>query len=142
VVITERLASFRQANRVNHPSEYPWSSSPYNGTADTGNRITEHDVYGRLGRLRSVRAYRYRTLFTTALDQKAIHAMRTAASFSMPRGNNRFKAALGRHIGQAKRSRPLCCLQDYKVDAKDVHLSPLCPIHTARAAPKPHLLAP
>jgi hypothetical protein len=64
----------------------------------------------------SQRAYRYRTLFSTALDQKAIHAMRTAASFSMPRGNNRFKAqikaALGRQIGQAKRGRPLRCLQD------------------------------
>jgi hypothetical protein len=53
VVITERLASFRQANRVNHPSEYPWSSYPYNGAGDPDNRITEHDVYGRLGRSRS-----------------------------------------------------------------------------------------
>jgi putative transposase len=91
-------------------------SYPYHGAGDADNRITEHDVYGRLGRSRSERAYRYRTLFNTALDQKAIHAMRTAASFSMPRGNNRFKAqieaALGRHIGQAKRGRPRPCLQD------------------------------
>jgi putative transposase len=116
VVITERLVSFRKANRVNHPSEYPWSSYPYNGADDPDNRITEHDVYGRLGRSRSERAYRYRTLFSTALDQKAIHAMRTAMSFSMPLGNNRFKApieaALGRQIGQAKRGRPRRCRQD------------------------------
>jgi hypothetical protein len=38
---------------VNHPREYPWSSYPYNGTGDPDNRITEHDVYGRLGRSRS-----------------------------------------------------------------------------------------
>jgi hypothetical protein len=40
----------------------------------------------------------------------------TAASFSMPLGNNRFnapiEAVLGRQIGQAKRGRPLRCLQD------------------------------
>jgi putative transposase len=101
---------------VNHPREYPCSSFPYNGAGDPDNRITEHDVYERLGRSRSERAYRYQTLFSTALDQKAIHAIRTAASFSMPLGNNRFKAqieaALGPQIGQAKRSRPLRCLQD------------------------------
>jgi hypothetical protein len=62
------------------------------------------------------KANRYRTLFSTALDQKAIHAIRTTARCSMPRGNNRFnaqiKAALGRQIGQTKRGRPLRCLQD------------------------------
>jgi putative transposase len=93
-----------------------WSSYPYNGAGYPDNRITEHDVYVRLGRWRSERAYRYRTLFSAALDQKAIHAIRTAASFSMPRGNNRFKAqieaALGRQIGQAKRGWPRRCLPD------------------------------
>jgi hypothetical protein len=52
-----------------------WSSYPYSGAGDPDNRTTEHDVCGRLGRSRSQRAYRYRTLFTTALDQKAIHAL-------------------------------------------------------------------
>ncbi len=95
---------------VNHPSEYPWSSYPHNGAGDPDHRITEHDVYVRLGSLRPERTYRYRTLFSTALDQKAIHAIRTAVRFSMPLGNNRFKgqieAAFGRKIGQAKRGRP------------------------------------
>jgi hypothetical protein len=74
-------------------------SYPYNGPGDPDHRITEHDVHARLGNSLSERAYRYRTLFSTALDQKAIHAICTAARFSMPLGNNRFKAPIEAALG-------------------------------------------
>jgi hypothetical protein len=68
----------------------------------------QRKLFGWKGRISSERYSVY-----MALDQKAIHAMRTAASFSMPLGNNCFEAVVDRQIGRAKRGgRPRRCLQD------------------------------
>jgi putative transposase len=50
-------------------------------------------------------------LFNVDLDKDLLHTIRTAANFSMPLGNDRFKAqieqAFGRRVGQAKRGKPV-----------------------------------
>ena len=53
----------------------------------------------------------YRALLASHLDEGDIHTIRTAARFSMPVGDDKFKAqiehALGRDIGHAKRGRSI-----------------------------------
>ncbi|WP_369808265.1 hypothetical protein, partial [Oleiphilus sp. HI0123] len=64
-----------------------------------------HDTQSRL--------VRYRELFNVALSKGVIHEIRTSASFSMPLGDDRFKAQieenLKRSIGYSKIGRPLKC---------------------------------
>jgi hypothetical protein len=67
-------------------------------------------MYLGLGTTPQSRDKRYRDLFTTELDEKLAHEIRTAASFSTPLGNARFveqiEHATGEKVGQAKRGRP------------------------------------
>jgi putative transposase len=50
-------------------------------------------------------------LFSAALREEDIHAIRTAALFSLPLGNDRFREQIekttGQKTGQPKRGRPL-----------------------------------
>jgi len=98
------------ANMVKHPGDYTWSSYRHNAFGETNPVITPHNLYRRLGRAEDERRSRYRALFTTSLAKEDIHTIRSAAGFSMPVGDSRFKAqiecALGCSIGQAKRGRP------------------------------------
>jgi putative transposase len=99
------------ANMVKHPGDYPWSSYRHNAFDETNTIITQHDLYRCLGKAEEERRSRYRALFETSLAKEDVHAIRTAARFSMPIGDGRFKAqierALGSSIGQAKRGRPV-----------------------------------
>jgi putative transposase len=87
-----------------------WSSYRHNAFGDTNTIITLHELYRRLGMTDEERRSRYRTLFVTSFAKQDIHTIRSAARFSMPVGDGRFKAqiehALGNSIGQAKRGRP------------------------------------
>ena len=72
---------------------------------------------------------RYRTLFSTRLEKADIHTIQSAARFSMPVGDGRFKAqierALGCSIGQAKRGRPFHKSREgNEYDENRNHLSP------------------
>jgi putative transposase len=99
------------ANMVNHPGDYPWSSYRHNAQGRPDERLTAHPLYQRLGSSHAERQGAYRELFSSALSPTEVHAIRTAARFSMPLGNDRFREqiqqALGRSVGQAKRGRPL-----------------------------------
>jgi len=98
------------ANMVKHPGEYPWSSYHHNAFGDANPVITQHELYRRLGMTQEERRNRYRALFVTSLAKEEIHTIRSAARFSMPVGDGRFKEqierALGCSVGQAKRGRP------------------------------------
>lgn len=99
-----------QAQMVNHPGEYPWSSYRYHAYGEVDPLITPHHLYEQLDRDTYLRQENYRSLFMTELDKDELHAIRRAVEFSMPLGNDRFRAeieqALGRKIGYAKRGKP------------------------------------
>ena len=98
------------ANIVRHPADYPWSSYRHNAFGESNPILIHHDLYRNLGMAEEERRSRYRTLFSTHLEKEDIHIIQSAARFSMPVGDGRFKAqierALGCSIGQAKRGRP------------------------------------
>lgn len=99
------------ADRVQHPCEYPWSSYHHNAYGKTNALLTPHLLYEGLGKTMKERQENYRNLFSDLLDKEDIRAIRNAARFSMPLGDNRFKEqierALGRRIGHSRRGRPL-----------------------------------
>lgn len=98
------------ASMVAHPADYAWSSYPANALGKSDRRVTSHVLYQQLGNSKKERLQAYRELFATALPKEDIHAIRNAAQFSMPLGNDRFREqiekALGRKIGQGRRGRP------------------------------------
>ena len=99
------------ANMVQHPGDYTWSSYRHNAFGETNPIITQHDLYRRLGMAEEERHSRYRALFATSLAKEDIHTIRSAARFSMPVGDGRFKTQIERAlhcpIGHAKRGRPI-----------------------------------
>jgi len=104
------------AQMANHPGAYPWSSYSTNAYGKTNKLITPHPVYEQLGTNAKARRENYRKLFYTALGRDKIHAIRSAAQFSTPLGNNRFKAqiekATGQKVGQQKLGRPFKTTSD------------------------------
>jgi putative transposase len=98
------------ANMVAQPDDYRWSSYGRNAWGQQDDLVSPHEIYAALGGSPPVTQRRYRELFSSRLSSKTVHEIRTAASFSMPLGNERFKqqieSALGRPVGQASRGRP------------------------------------
>jgi len=96
---------------VDHPCAYPWSSYPTNAHGKTNELITPHSIFLQLGASARIRQEQYRKLFSSALGKDEIHAIQTAAQFSTPLGNERFRKhienATGQIIGQPRRGRPL-----------------------------------
>jgi len=100
-----------RADMVEHPGHYRWSSYPVNALGMPDKRLIPHPVYEALGQTMTQRQHAYRELFRVVLDKDVVHAIRTAARFSMPLGNHRFKTeiemALNRKLGFARRGRPV-----------------------------------
>jgi len=98
------------AAMVQHPDEYPWSSYCHNAHGKTNALLTPHALYEGLGKTAEQQQENYRNLFSISLEKEYIRAIRNAARFSMPLGDDRFKAqiekALGRRLGYSKRGRP------------------------------------
>lgn len=100
-----------RAQMVMHPGDYPWSSYRHHAYGEQNRVIQDHDLYYQLAGNREKRRMVYRDLFLTDLGKAQLHAIRKAANFSMPLGNDRFREdiekTLGRCLGHAKRGRPL-----------------------------------
>ena len=98
------------AQMVKHPGDYRWSSYPVNAYGKTSILITPHPLYLQLGLSLQDQQRSYRELFTTVLDDTKVHAIRSAARFSTPLGDERFRRqieiASGQKSGYAKRGRP------------------------------------
>lgn len=99
-----------RANMVKHPSEYKWSSYRCNALAEKNPLISHHLLYEALGLNVDNRLKAYQLLFDRDLEQHDIKLIKNSALFSMPTGDNRFKAqieqALNRKLGYARRGRP------------------------------------
>jgi len=98
------------AQMVDHPGSYAWSSYSTNAYGKTSVLITPHPVFLQLGTSAKIRQENYRELFSSSLGKNEIHAIQTAARFSTPLGNERFKGqiekATGQKTGYPKRGRP------------------------------------
>jgi putative transposase len=98
------------AGMVKHPAEYRWSSYLCNGHGKSDRLIRPHEIYKRLGQCDQSRREAYVSLFANTLDSTDLQIIRSAARFSMPTGDGRFKRQieqmLDRRIGHAYRGRP------------------------------------
>ena len=96
---------------VEHPADYPWSSYRANAYGERDAALAVHGCLHALGRTTEERSTAYRELFRTDLEPATVHEIRRAANFSVPLGNERFRAqveqALGRSTGHAARGRPV-----------------------------------
>jgi len=99
-----------RAGMVINPGDYPWSSYRHNAYGERTPWLTPHECYLQLGTGLEQRCRNYRGLFVNGLDAADVRAIRNAAAFGMPLGNDRFKAQveriLGQAIGHARRGRP------------------------------------
>ena len=99
-----------KANMVSHPSLYKWSSYLCNAEGEANKLISPHETYCRLGLNRFDRQQSYALLFKNDVDTNKNRTIRNAVQFSMPTGDNLFKALieqqLNRRIGYANRGRP------------------------------------
>ncbi len=88
------------AGMVAHPGEYQWCSYHTNAYGKPGKLITPHALYMQMGKTPESRQAHYRELFSTALREDDIHAIRTAAQFSLPLGNDHFREQIEKTTGQ------------------------------------------
>jgi putative transposase len=99
-----------RARMVEHPSYYRWSSYRENTGLDPQRYVKGHECYMRLGLDKSSREQSYQVLFGEALANHTLNEVRSAARFSMPLGDSRFRSqvenATGQKLGHAKRGRP------------------------------------
>jgi len=98
-----------RAGMVEHPGDYRWSSYRYHAYGEQNDLIQDHLLYHHIAADNDTRRACYRELFSAGLDRQLLHEIRTAAIFSMPLGNDRFKLqierALDKSIGYARRGR-------------------------------------
>lgn len=98
-----------RAGMVPRPADYRWSSYRANVQQERNDLITRHEIYNALGLDDEARAQAYRELFSTALNSNQVRLIRQSAAFSMPTGDDRFRAqveaASGRKIARSVRGR-------------------------------------
>ena len=98
-----------RAGMVRRPEEYRWSSYGVNGWGDAG-WLTPHPEYLRLGSNREERTYAYREIFKQQFSEEDLHAIRRAAHYCQPVGDDRFReqieANYGLTVGRMRRGRP------------------------------------
>ncbi|NOQ88295.1 MAG: transposase [Gammaproteobacteria bacterium] len=98
------------ANMVNHPSQYKWTSYMCNAHGESNRLISPHETYNRPGLCEEERRQAYASLFDDVVDTKEMQVVRNAVRFSMPTGDSRFQKqieqALSRKTGHAHRGRP------------------------------------
>lgn len=98
-----------RAGMVRDPGKYPWSSYRGHGLGQANELITDHALYGALGRLEEERRSAYRALFRAHLEDEALGEIRASINRGLPLGSERFReqveAALGRRVGLKQRGR-------------------------------------
>lgn len=98
------------AGMVNRPEEYRWSSYHANAWGDAMEWMTPHAEYLTLGATVDARCLNYRALFGGYFEAADLNAIRLAAHYCQPLGDDRFRSQieekLGRAVGHASRGRP------------------------------------
>ena len=83
-----------RAGMVAHPSEYSWSSYGYNALGQTGNLMSPHPEYRRLGQTDEECRSAYQQLFEYPVSEESIKAIREATNKVWVLGNDRFKQSI------------------------------------------------
>ena len=98
------------ADMVNTPEEYQWSSYRYHAWGDDVPIINAHELYIGLGKMDKERQHAYRELFKHELSEHDVHEIRLSLHYNYPLGNKRFREkieeTLKRQVGYAKCGRP------------------------------------
>ena len=99
-----------RAKMVVSPDEYPWSSYHRNALGAEDRRVTPHEVYLELGGDESVRRAAYRSLFSGALGDEELSAIRSALEHNHVLGSERFRRQveimLAHKVGTGRVGRP------------------------------------
>jgi putative transposase len=99
-----------RAGIVSSPEDYRHSSFRCNGLGEENLLVTEHALYGALGRTPEKRQTAYQTLFRAQFDEDLIGKIRGATAAGHLLAGERFRmeaeAALARPLGPARRGRP------------------------------------
>jgi putative transposase len=99
-----------RAAMMRHPRQYRWSSYRANAEGKSGDLVTPHDQYLRLGRSADARREAYRELFHAAPDEVVIADIRRATNGGFVLGSARFAKeiarVLGRRVERGKPGRP------------------------------------
>jgi len=99
-----------RAVMVANPADCRWLSYRCNAEGNPSIIVTAHDLFLAISPNAGERRRRYRELFCAESNDDEIKEIRSATTFSMPLGSERFKsdveAMLGRTIEQPHRGRP------------------------------------
>ncbi len=99
-----------RAMMVSRPEEYPWSSCATNAMGIDNELVSPHQAYQCLGTSKEERCIAYGEIVNQALDNQSVEAIRRAAFYCYPLGDQRFRqeieTTLGVPLGQQCRGRP------------------------------------
>ena len=85
-----------RAGMVAHPSEYPWSSYPFNALGQSNDLVTPYIEYLQLGRTDEARQAAYRELFEHHVPESSVAEIRKATNKDWVLGGDRFKQRIQR----------------------------------------------
>jgi putative transposase len=80
-----------RAGMVTRPGAYCWSSHRCNALGESNVLVTPHPLYLQLAESAQQRYRAYRTLFSFALEENAVHAVREATNKAWVLGDERFR---------------------------------------------------
>jgi putative transposase len=96
-----------RAGMVRAPEAYRWSSHRMNATgAPDGTLLVPHPQFLALGADPAARASAYRSLFESAIDDRALAEIRTATNGHYALGDSRFQAQIEAMLGRRVTPRP------------------------------------
>lgn len=99
-----------RAGMVAEPSLYRWSSHRCNAYADTNELITPHPIVAQLGNDIFSRTDAYRALFSDAIKEQQLAALRDATNHNFVFGSSKFAETmadlLGRKVSRVETSHP------------------------------------
>lgn len=93
-----------QAEMVQDPGQYRWSSYRANGLGQPDTRLSAHPLYLALHTDAQFRHQNYRALFRPQLNEEAASEIREALKLGMPLGSDRFSEAICAQVGIRRNS--------------------------------------
>lgn len=94
-----------RANMVAHPSDYPWSSYLCHAEGKNDKLISDHELYGALGKNDEIRQAAYRALFKAHVGEATLNEIRDATNKGWALGNDQFMEKISMAV--SRRAAPL-----------------------------------
>ena len=93
------------SDKINHPSDYPWSSFQCNAHGQFDELVTHHREYTNLGITDTTRQSAYRQLFRVRIPETTLETIREAINKAWALGNGRFKRRMEKKLSRPVESR-------------------------------------